>query len=288
MGPDSRESGRTCRHSWRSDGENWVCFAEKGFAALMSSQEGECTRNAGGWLLVALAAVTWGTTGTTSKFLAASAHAGPLLVGFVRMAVAAPLLLAAATSVEGRPRLTGLQPLAAGVCMACYQLCFFGAVPLAGVATTALLAICTAPIMIAALAAIFLHERLTRRILLALAAGVAGAVLLAVGSGGQGGRFVIVGGLLALGAGLSYATYAVLTKAGLGVSRPLSLAAITFSMAAVLLLPVLVHEHPTASTFAAGWPLFFYLGAVPTALAYVLYTYGLRSTAATSAGIAGL
>ncbi len=58
------------------------------------------------------------------------------------MAVAAPLLVAAAVG-----RRTGLQAgrwtfMVAGLCMAAYQVCYFSAVPLAGVAATALLAIC--------------------------------------------------------------------------------------------------------------------------------------------------
>jgi DME family drug/metabolite transporter len=119
-------------------------------------------------------------------------------------------------------------------------------------------------------------------------AGVTGTALLVAGNGNHLGSNFVPGALLALGAGLSYATYAVVTKAGLGSISPLSLAALTFSVAAVILLPVLVYEHPAASVFAAGWPLFFYLGAVPTALAYALYTTGLRRTTATAAGIAGL
>jgi DME family drug/metabolite transporter len=172
--------------------------------------------------------------------------------------------------------------------MAAYQVCFFSAVPRAGVAATALLAICSAPLMIAVLASLFLGEHLTGRVLLALVAGVTGTTLLVAGNSAHVGSSFLPGALLALGAGLSYATYAVITKAGLGSISPLSLAALTFSVAAAVLLPILVYERPAPSVFAAGWPLFLYLGAVPTALAYALYTTGLRRTTATAAGVAGL
>lgn len=58
-----------------------------------------------GLLLVCLAAISWGTTGATMTLLARGAFAGPLLVGFFRMAVAAPFLLAAARVAEGPWRL---------------------------------------------------------------------------------------------------------------------------------------------------------------------------------------
>ena len=97
---------------------------------------------------------------------AGDAGAGPLLVGWARLAVAAPCLLAAAALFRARPAVApargdALALVAAGAAMAAYQVCYFTAVTLAGVAVAALLAICSAPLMIALLAALFLGERLT-------------------------------------------------------------------------------------------------------------------------------
>jgi DME family drug/metabolite transporter len=237
---------------------------------------------------VLLAAVTWGTTGTTSRLLAGQAGVGPLLVGPMRLLVAAPLMLAAALVMERGLRRPHRGALVAGACVAAYQVCFFSAVPLAGVAATALLAICTAPLMISLVAAVALGERLTRRLLLALGAGVAGAALLVAGAAPVGGGDFALGAILALGAGASYAVYVVVTKAALTASPPMSLAAATFAIAAVLLLPVLLLQHPSTAIIATGAPLFLYLGAVPTALAYAFYTSGMRHTSATAAGLAAL
>jgi DME family drug/metabolite transporter len=63
-------------------------------------------------------------------------------------------------------------------------------------------------------------------------------------------------------------------------------AAATFTIAAVTLLPLLVVERPVAD--ARGWALLTYLGVVPTAVAYALYTIGLRTTRVTVAGVLGL
>ena len=43
-----------------------------------------------GLLLICLAAVAWGTTGTTSVLIAQQATISPLLIGFWRMALALP------------------------------------------------------------------------------------------------------------------------------------------------------------------------------------------------------
>lgn len=112
--------------------------------------------------------------------------------------------------------------------MAAYQVCYFRAVTLTGVAVAALLAICSAPLMIAVLAALFLQERLTPLVRLSLAMAVAGTALLVVGPRGLAeirGHFGL-GALLALGAGVSYAVYAVAAKGLLARMTPLAVSAV--------------------------------------------------------------
>jgi DME family drug/metabolite transporter len=240
-------------------------------------------------ILVALAAVTWGTTGTTLQLVGATSSAVPLVVGAIRMLVAAPLLTAGARLTGASLRPSSPAFLVAGLCMACYQVCYFSAVPLAGVGATALLAICSAPILIAVIARAVLREPITRLRLAAMLLGVTGAGLLVGGGSAGAGRNFVLGAALALGAGLAYSLYAVATKGGLKGTAPLGLAAVTFGLAAVVLLPVLIFQPAaTASTVAKGWPLLLYLGAIPTAGAYFLYTTALRRIPAGSAAIAGL
>ena len=121
-----------------------------------------------GLLWVALAAMSWGTTGTVLKVIGATSPDDALLVGAIRMAVAAPLLALAAWLRHEWPRFAPGPWLIAGVCMAAYQVCYFSAVRITGVAATALLAICSAPIFVAALGYVVLGEELTRRRVLAL------------------------------------------------------------------------------------------------------------------------
>jgi DME family drug/metabolite transporter len=255
-----------------------------------------------GLLLIALAAISWGTTGATMTLLSREAAASPLLVGWSRLAIAAPcLVLAAAFTARLGARHAARRPwpspadlplcAALGLAMAAYQVCFFRAVTLVGVAAAALLAICSAPLLIAILAAVFLGERLTPRVRLSLGMAVAGTALLVIGPRGlsEAASHFGLGALLALGAGVSYAVYAVAAKGLLARVTPLAVSAITFTLAAALLAPaLLVEPAPVAAAIAAGWPLLLYLGLGPTAVAYALFTTGLGRVPATVAGIVSL
>ena len=254
-----------------------------------------------GLLLIAVAAASWGTTGATMTLLSRDAAASPLLVGWSRLAIAAPCLVLAAAGAarlgarhptrRAWPSLRDLPLCAAlGLAMAAYQVCYFRAVTLVGVAAAALLAICSAPLLIAVLAARLLGERLSPLVRLSLGMAVAGTALLVVGPRGLDqvtGHFGL-GALLALGAGVSYAVYAVAAKGLLARVTPLAVAAITFALAAVFLAPALLAEEAPARALAAGWPLFLYLGVGPTAVAYALFTAGLTRVPATAAGIVSL
>lgn len=254
-----------------------------------------------GLLLVALAAASWGTTGATMTLLSRDAAASPLLVGWSRLAIAAPcLVLAAVASTHLGARRPDRRawpspadlPLCAalGLAMAAYQVCYFRAVTLVGVATAALLAICSAPLLIAVLATLFLGERLAPLVRLSLGMAVLGTALLVIGPRGLDqitGHFGR-GALLALGAGVSYAVYAVAAKGLLARVTPIAVSAITFALAAAFLAPALLGEPAPGHALATGWPLLVYLGLGPTAVAYALFTAGLTRVPATAAGIVSL
>ena len=245
-----------------------------------------------GLALIGLAAVSWGTTGSVTTILVASAGATPLVIAALRMLIAAPLLLVLALGSSGSlhiARADRWRCLALGVCMAAFQATYFNAVPRTGIAIAALIAICGAPLLIVVLAALLLGERLTARVGVALGLGVTGTALLIVGPrtiADLSARFV-VGVLLAIAASLGYALYVVLAKATLSRTAPLPAAGATFTVAAVVLTPILATDG-IGRQLALGWPWFVYLGAVTTAGAYAIYTYGLRDVSASAAGVASL
>ena len=246
-----------------------------------------------GLALIALAAISWGTTGAVTTILVARAGATPLVIGAVRMAIAGVLLIAAA-GLLGSARGAAPAPadrwrcVLAGVCNAGFQAAYFTAVTLTGIAMAALIAICSAPILIAALAAVLLGERLTARLGVSLALGVGGTTLLIVGPRATGTAPPLAAGVaFALLAGLAYALYVVVAKSAVARMAPLPVTAWTFATAAVVMAPALLQDG-AARQIELGWPGLLYLGTVTTAGAYAIYTVGLRHVPAGAAGVAAL
>jgi len=253
----------------------------------------QAPRTVVGLVLIALAAISWGTSGSVMTVLTERAAAIPLLVGVARLWIAAIfLLVATAVTARGVVVATGdrWRCLAMGACMAAYQAAYFTAVTLAGIAVVALVAICSAPLIIASLAPWLLGERLPPRVGGALLLGVLGTALLVAAPAGTldlSGRF-LAGVLLAFVAGLAYALYVLVAKATLRRSAPLPATALTFTIGALLLTPVLVWTSAPLTQLALGWPWLLYLGGVATAAAYAIYTLGLRSVPASVAGVTTL
>ncbi|MEO1182991.1 MAG: EamA family transporter [Cyanobacteria bacterium J06636_28] len=171
--------------------------------------------------------------------------------------------------------------------MAGYQIFYFAAVPYVGVAMTAMVAICSSPLIIALLAVAFLGETLTRTLCLALVLGITGTFLLiAQPDALNGGRFLL-GVVLALGAAFSYGGYAILAKAMVGRMDGIEIATYSFTVAALVLTPTLVLQ-PSPAVWFKVLPFLLYLGLITSSLGYGIYMLGIRHTAATTAGIAVL
>src|SRR5438067_7678422 len=126
------------------------------FSAALSSRPvsgPSSPRATRGLVLIALAAISWGTTGTATTFLVRDTAMSPLTIGVARLVVAA-LVLAGLARMRGATRIAraDIGPcLAMGACMAVFQAGYFTSVVLIGVALTALIAICSAPLAIAVL-----------------------------------------------------------------------------------------------------------------------------------------
>jgi drug/metabolite transporter, DME family len=239
---------------------------------------------------VLAAAVLFGTTGTAQ---ALGPDIEPLAVGTARIVVGAALLAlvaaAAARRVDGagpmEPRRGGYRRLIgggdrrlvllAGVFVAVYQASFFAAVAQTGVAVGTVVALGSAPAWTGLFGRVFTGERLAPRWFGATGLACAGVVLLTLG-GSAGGTVSAPGVALALTSGAGYAGYAVAGKRMLDRGgTPEGVMAAVFGTGALLLLPALALV-PTANLFTAqGLALAAYLGALPTALAYVLFARGL-------------
>jgi drug/metabolite transporter, DME family len=253
-----------------------------------------------GAVAVLLGAAAWGSTGTAAHF--APADASSASIGSARIALGGLLLLAFAMSTTARRRAiasllasgaaTRSALLLAAVAVGGYQVCFFTAVRMTGVAIGAVVAIGSAPVFTGALSRLTGGPRLDRRWMAATAAAVAGCAVLVTGghSGGASPGGASPGGVgLALAAGLCYAIYAITASRLITAGNPeAAVMGLLFGAAAVLLAPVLATSSPGWLLTGRGLAVTAYLGVVTTVLAYLLYGRGLRTVSAPVAVTLGL
>jgi drug/metabolite transporter, DME family len=232
-------------------------------------------RLSSGALLVLAAGVLWGTTGTTQAL--APIGVSPNSIGAVRLLVGGSVLmmLALLRGGLGAGRWPVLGTLLAGACVASYQLCFFAAVQRTGVAVGTLVAIGSSPVIAGVLGIVFKGERPGRRWMVATLLALAGCGLLVAGDGKLSAD--PLGILLALGAGASYASYAMAIKGLLPGRTPDAVMAVVFCIGAVLLSPLLFTSDLHWMAAPRGIVVVLYLGVVVTALSYWLFARGLRS-----------
>lgn len=244
----------------------------------------------GSWSIVG-ASTLWGTTGVTTQVLYNLSATNALTLAFLRLAIAGVVLCVICWRLLGlrmwrMQRRDALTMLLMGVMQALFQFGYLAAIPECGVTIATLVALCVAPVIVVLYAALFMHERITVKIVLALLCALAGTVLLTGGpTGHETSGNLLLGVLLAL---LSAAGYAGVILAGRSLSsrcHPLQINTISFGMGAILLLAGALSTHLVLSYSMNGWLLVLYLGFIPTALAYMLFQSGLRSTSATLTSI---
>jgi drug/metabolite transporter, DME family len=222
-------------------------------------------------LQVLLAAVCFGTTGTAQ---ALGPGGSPVAVGAARIVFGGLLLVLVARALRVRLPRVSRELIAMACAVALYQLSFFAAVRLTGVAVGTVVAIGTGPAAAGVLGRVVNGERLSARWAQATALAAVGVLLLA---GDGGGSVDAIGVALAVTSGVGYATYTVLTKRMLVAGEaPEGVMAAGFGWAGLLLAPALVLAGPGFLATPGGLAMATYLAAVPTALAYVLFSRGLR------------
>lgn len=225
---------------------------------------------------VLIAAILFGTTGA-AQALGPDASS-PLTVGASRILIGGTILagiaLASGSFRKGRVPLGSLALAGAGV--AGYQLAFFQAVADTGVAVAAIVAIGSGPAFAGLLERFLDGSWPGARWRLATLLATLGVGVLTLASAGDASLSASGIGL-ALVSGAGYATYTIVAKRLLrNGHEPLAVMGAAFGIAALCLLPVLILGDNAWLAKPSGLALAFYLGVIPTALAYVLFAHGLR------------
>jgi DME family drug/metabolite transporter len=237
-----------------------------------------------GQFYILAAALLWGTTGTAQAL--APEGAQPIIIGTIRLILGSLVLLAFALVRGTLPKIRhwpiGATFIAA-ISMAVYQLFFFAGVSKTGVAVGTIVGIGSSPIWAGIIAFLIRGERPGAKWGMATLLAVIGCILL-VGVGGT--IYVdVLGILLALGAGFSYAVFTVMSKRLLDDRPPEEVMAVTFTIGAFILFPLLLTGDLSWLSEARGAAVALHLGFVTVGVSYILFAFGLRlipvATAAT-------
>lgn len=155
-------------------------------------------------------------------------------------------------------------------------------------ATNSSLLIASNPIILAVLSILFLKEKVTLTQGASVVIGFLGVVtiILTEDHGLPLGTTGLVGDLLSLGGGASWAVYSIIGKRNSTRISPTGLtAASTLIGTACLIPPTVLLETPHLPSTGSGWLAIVALSLGPTYLAYVLWNHVLSEEEAARAGV---
>lgn len=241
-------------------------------------------------LCVIAASVLWGTTGTASAFIP---DISPLAVGAFSMGVGGVLLVLNAKNnlLSDRQKLLSKPSLLfiGSLCVAIYPLAFYSSMRLAGVAIGTVISIASAPFFTVIMERLISNKIVTIRWVVSFIFGVVGVILLTLGKtqyldiNAQANNRIL-GVLLGLVAGLTYATYSWTARQMIenGVNSKSAMASI-FGLSAILLLPSLLLTGENLFLDAKHISVALYLAIAPMFFGYLLFGQALRVIEASKA-----
>lgn len=240
------------------------------------------------WLPLAAVATTlvfWASAFVAIRHLGEDFSAGPLSLG--RLLVGAAVLGVVALS-RGVPRPTRRE----WVSLVAIGVLWFGVYNVAlnegetrVDAGTAAMLIQLSPVLIAALAAVFLGERFTTYLALGLALAFAGVGLISISTDGAESRDVLGVALVLLAAAV-YSISLILQKPLVARLQAVHVTWLACTIGAVVCLPFapgLLDELGSAPASSVWWLV--YLGIFPTAIAFTTYAFALQHMSASSLGV---
>ncbi|OED63035.1 hypothetical protein A165_16005 [Vibrio tasmaniensis ZS-17] len=245
-----------------------------------------------GTLVILLASILWGTTGTAASF---APDLSPLAIGAFSMGVGGLMQagLAYRKILFAFDKLLQNKKLLAvsAVALAVYPLAFYSSMKLSGVAIGTVVSIATAPFFSALLECLISKKNnINKRWLTSFAIGVVGIGLLVFSESSSanesGDDLKLLGIGLGLVAGLCYAIYSWATKALIdkGIKSQAAMGSI-FGLGAMLLLPTLWFTGDNLFSSEINVIVISYLTLIPQCLGYIAFSFGLRHVTASSANL---
>lgn len=252
-------------------------------------------------IAVLLAALCFSTTASSQIILAV--EASPISVGAARLVVGGAIL-ALVAAIRHRPgpadagsrRSSAASPgpasrpsfrlllLVGVVGVVAYQPAFFAGAGINGVAVGTVVALGSAPVMTGLLSGLLERRSPGPRWMLATALAILGMLLISGLLSGAGvGEVDPLGLLCSVGAGASYALYTIASKRLLDRGwNPSTTMGAMYGIAGVCSLPLVLVGGTGWLLTPNGIALALWLGAVTTALGYLLFGWGLKHLAPTT------
>jgi len=231
-----------------------------------------------GYLFILLAIFLWSSQGVVVRLSGVEGH----VLIFYSLLVSLILQGTIVLQKKYRSEITGLSklffPFVLGIFLMLNNLSFFYAFRNTTIAN-AVLTHYTAPIIVAFLASVFLGERVTWRLVTAIAVASAGLWILLNGFNvGEAHSYGIAAGLAS---GVSYAIIIIMSRS---FSRHFSPVVLSFWANAFIVLMLLpfVRVFPTQA-----WGSFLIVGTVHSTVAPILYFKGLQTVTANRAAVLG-
>lgn len=238
------------------------------------------------------AGVLWGTGGLAGSLLTAHGQLHPLSVATYRLLLgglfAAMFLLATGALDLPRTPAVARRLAAAGALLAAFQASYFAAVSLTSVSLATMITIGSVPVFVAAASVVAERRRPSPTTMTSVVAAVSGLVLLTWSPADTAGWTLAVGAALALFAGAGFAGLTLITRRQVHGLDSVHTAAFGCLVGGMLLLPGALRFGISLPLHAETVAVAVYLGAVPTALAYVAYFRGLRAAHPVLAALSAL
>jgi len=255
--------------------------APRGSEANIAKSAADARRMRVGIAYVVLSAVAFGAMAILARFAFASGVDTATLLA-LRFAIAA-VVMAALLRARGLPvprgSTLGVLIALGAVGYGGQAICYFTALRLAPAGLAALL-LYLHPALVAVLAAVFLHERLTGTKLVALAVALAGTMLTVVPAiGGDqitGNSQVMTGLAFAIASAAFYAAYIVVAAATGGRAKAFPMSTIVITSAAVVFVAAASIRGPQWPQTGIGWLSVAGIALLSTVIAITLYFAGLE------------
>ncbi|MCD2137640.1 EamA family transporter [Salinicoccus halitifaciens] len=223
--------------------------------------------------MILFAAMLWGTAGTAKAF---ASDVDSISMGAVRLAVGGLLLMLIAVltrriTFRGWP----VKPLLiGGLAMALFQPFFFSAVELTGIAVGTVVSIGSAPVFSGLIEWLIFKIRPARVWWLSTILAITGCIILMFNTNDV--TVNPLGILAGLGAGISFASFTMSNSRLVRTHDPIASVAMIFCLSAVILSPFFFINDMSWLGETNGLLVALHIGVLATALAYFLFSNGLK------------